>query len=146
MIERYLQTYRRKGIIVDTNLLLLLIVGKTAQGRVQKFKRTAMYSADDHRLLLRLLDQFETLVATPHILAEVSNLSNGLFGDHLRDFYQSFAATLPLMLEIHNPASEISHADGFADYGLADTGLLVAAKGNYLILTDDLRFFGLRCT
>lgn len=85
MIEAYIKQYRRKGIIVDTNLLLLALIGGTSS--IVEFKRTCGYSDADYQLLLKVIDQFEKLVSTPHILAEVSNLTNGLHGNKLRDFY-----------------------------------------------------------
>lgn len=86
MIEAYIKQYRRKGIIVDTNLLLLALIGGTSS--IGEFKRTRGYSDEDYQLLLKVIDQFETLVSTPHILAEVSNLTNGLYGSKLRDLMQ----------------------------------------------------------
>jgi hypothetical protein len=58
MIEQHIIAYRRKGILVDTNLLLLLIVGATPS--IKNFKRTNMYDSSDYELLVRLIDQFET--------------------------------------------------------------------------------------
>ena len=97
MIDAYIKQYRRKGIIVDTNLLLLALIGGTPS--VVEFKRTRGYTNEDYRLLLTMIDQFERLVSTPHILAEVSNLTNGLYGSKLHDFYATLKTHFQQLLK-----------------------------------------------
>lgn len=140
MIEAYIKQYRRKGIIVDTNLLLLALIGGTSS--IVEFKRARGYSDADYQLLLKVIDQFEKLVSTPHILAEVSNLTNGLHGNKLRDFYATLKNSLSTIIEVHHPALDISRDYELSPYGLTDVGIVAAAKDNYLVLTDDLRVAG----
>jgi len=140
MIDAYIKQYRRKGIIVDTNLLLLALIGGTPS--VVEFKRTRGYTNEDYRLLLPMIDQFERLVSTPHILAEVSNLTNGLYGSKLHDFYATLKNSLSTIIEIHSPALDISRDYELSPYGLTDVGIIALAKDNYLVLTDDLRVAG----
>lgn len=140
MMDAHIKRYRRKGIIVDTNLLLLALIGGTSS--VVNFKRTSGYTDEDYKLLLNVIDQFETLISTPHILAEVSNLTNGLYGSKLHDFYATLKHSLSIMIEVHNPALDISRDYELAPYGLTDVGIVAAAKDNYLVLTDDLRVAG----
>jgi hypothetical protein len=140
MIETYIRQYRRKGIIVDTNLLLLALIGGTPS--IAGFKRTSGYTVKDYKLLLNVIDQFEKLISTPHILAEVSNLTNGLYGSKLHDFYATLKKSLSTVIEIHCPALDISCDYELSPYGLTDVGIICAAKDNYLVLTDDLRVAG----
>lgn len=138
MIEQHISAYRRKGILVDTNLLLLLIVGATPS--IKNFKRTNIYNSSDYELLVRLIDQFEKLIATPHILAEVGNLSNGLYGSQQQDFFETLKRSLSsIIIEIHIPASELADNYSLSPHGVADVGVIALAKNNYLVLTDDLR-------
>lgn len=137
MIAHHIQNYRSKGILVDTTLLLLLVVGSTPS--IKGFKRIRTYEPADYQLLIQLIDQFDHLISTPHVLAEVCNLTNGLFGRHLSDFYATFKRMLPTIIEIQTPATEISERFSLNPYGLADVGIMAAAKDNYLVLTDDLR-------
>lgn len=140
MIEGYIKKYRSKGILIDTNLLLLLFIGRTHKDHIKSFKRTATYTAEDYGVLLLLIEQFAKIVATPNILTEVSNLSNGLFGERLKKFYDVFSESLTIISELYTPSSFISKSPGFHAYGLADSGIISVAKGEYLVLTDDLRF------
>ena len=82
LIERY----RAKGILVDANLLLLYFIGKFDSRQVATFKRTSQFTAEDFKLLDRLLNQFARIVTTPQVLAEVNSLS-GQWGEPARSRY-----------------------------------------------------------
>ncbi len=43
--------YRTKGVLVDSNLLLLLFIGSYDPQRIKKFKRTQEYTFEDFELL-----------------------------------------------------------------------------------------------
>jgi hypothetical protein len=47
--------YSQKGVLVDTNILLLYFVGKVNRERVARFKRTEQFLPEDFDILLRLL-------------------------------------------------------------------------------------------
>ena len=64
------------GLLVDTNLLLLHLIGRTNKNRILKFKRTQAYTIEDFELLERFIAEFKILITTPHVLTEVSNLGD----------------------------------------------------------------------
>lgn len=92
--------------------------------------------------MLNVIDQFDKLITTPHILAEVSNLTNGLYGSKLQAFYVTLKKSLSTIIELHIPALDISRDYELSPYGLTDVGIIALAKDNYLVLTDDLRVAG----
>jgi hypothetical protein len=63
-----IEKHRANGLLIDTNLLVLFLVGKTNKSRILSFKRTQAYTLEDFELLERLVDQFRTLITTPHVL------------------------------------------------------------------------------
>jgi len=67
---------QQKGLLVDTNLLVLLIVGSVNRDRISRFKRTTGYSPADWDLLIGTLEQVSHRYTIPHVLAEVSALSD----------------------------------------------------------------------
>lgn len=140
MITEYVRKYRSRGILIDTNLLLLLFIGGVSKSYISSFKRTAVYTQEDYDSLLRLIDHFNRVVVTPNILTEVSNLANGLHGVRLEEFYMVFSKSLSILSELYIESSTVSNIHGFHSYGLADTGIIAIAKEKYLVLTDDLRF------
>jgi len=85
-----IRKYQRSGVLVDTNLLLVYFIGlyDTATGYklVNTFKYTkGNYGSEDFDALLAFLQDFRTVVTTPHILAEVSNSITGELTDPARD-------------------------------------------------------------
>jgi hypothetical protein len=63
------------GLLVDTNLLVLYAIGTVNRRRIETFKRTRQYTEGDFDKLLRVLNAFTPLCTLPHVLAEVSNLT-----------------------------------------------------------------------
>jgi hypothetical protein len=61
-------------IVVDTNLLVLLVVGSASIEYINKHKRLTSFSTDDFELLVELIGMFSDIVMLPHILSETSNL------------------------------------------------------------------------
>ena len=62
------------AVALDTNLMLLLVVG-TATGRTIG-KRLKNFSDEDFVVLQTCLDGVDKLIATPHVWTEVSNIWN----------------------------------------------------------------------
>ena len=77
-----IEKHRAKGVIVDTNLLVLFLVGTVNRQRILNFKRTGDFTIEDYDLLVRLISWFGKLIATPHVLSQVSDLTD-LTGDEL---------------------------------------------------------------
>lgn len=134
--KRLLRKYSSKGILVDTNILLLLFVGELSRDRITAFNRTEQFTPKDYDLLVGLLKRFRVIATTPQILTEVNSLLNKL-GEPARGV---FAKRLGRLEEIYIPSKEIAALDWpFLKYGLTDCGMAEAAQDKYLILTDDLK-------
>lgn len=136
---------QKNGVLIDTNILILLIVGLTSVDSIASHKKLSAYSVEDFHLLVGILDSCKHIVASPHILAETSNLaSRGLYGDmEMHVFYvlkQVFSEKK--FIEIHTTALDVSDNNGYFKYGLSDVGLLETLKGQYVLLTDDLVLSG----
>ena len=140
-VSELLGRYRSKGLLIDTNLLLLYFVGTYDPDRIQRFKRTMAFTVDEFLLLSTVLNYFTTVVTTPNILTEVSNLSGQLPGDLRSDFYSNFAKRIPLMEEHYRTSASLSSSAHFNRFGLTDSGIVYTVKGNYLVLTDDLELY-----
>jgi hypothetical protein len=51
----------RRGLLIDTNLLVLFVVGSVNRSRIEGFKRTSKYSEHNYELLLRVVERFSRL-------------------------------------------------------------------------------------
>ncbi|MDY7004002.1 MAG: hypothetical protein SWX82_08580 [Cyanobacteriota bacterium] len=56
-IRQLFGKYKQKGVIVDTNILLLLFVGSVNKDRISKFKRTEQFLPKDYDLLVDILSK-----------------------------------------------------------------------------------------
>jgi hypothetical protein len=127
-----------RTIILDTNLLLLLMVGATRRGFIQDHKRLSNYLPEDYDRLVDLIGD-EPLVVTPHILTETSNLlPNGVhepLRPQLRLTLKRFVTTNQ---ETHIPARIVIERGEFTKLGLTDCAVLEYPDREAVLLTDDL--------
>jgi len=64
-----LERHRRTGILIDTNILLLLFVGGVDVGLIAKHKRTSKFTVEDFALAVLVAEQFAAIITTPNILS-----------------------------------------------------------------------------
>ena len=141
-IDALIAKYRSKGLLVDTNLLLLYLIGCYNPDQITSFKRTKSFTVEDFELLQLLLDQFDVIVTTPNILTEVSNLSNQLPETVRLDYYSEFSRRLLQFDEHYLGTKVICRLPDFNRFGLTDTGIIELVKDRFLVLTDDFRLSG----
>jgi len=136
--ELIISSSRKDGIIVDTNLLLLLIVGMVDPSRIEEFKRTRKFTAIDFDTVASIVSLYSKIITTPHILSEVSDLLESI-GRDKQLFFENFADSISNgMIENHIEIDSLIAQDEFFLLGVADTGIFELAKQKYLVLTDDL--------
>jgi hypothetical protein len=138
--ERLVERYKAKGILIDANLALLYLVGGYDLRLVGdgKYKKLSKYNEEDYRILLRLKNVFKKAVTTPHVLTEVSNLTNDLpektKSACLKKFYETFVKIDELAI----PSMDVAQRADFHFLGLTDSALALVSK-QFLIVTDDAR-------
>ncbi len=141
-LDHLLTQYKSKGVLIDSNVLLLYFVGLYDPQYIPKFKRTMMFAIEDFYTLLGLFRYFSKIVTTPNILTEVSNLANPLADNLKPTFYIQFAHQLTVLEEHYIKSAKLSPTPQLAKLGLTDAGILDLAQGQYLVLTDDFRLHG----
>jgi hypothetical protein len=137
--EELLYRYQNKGLLIDTNLLLVYFVGSYDPYRISKFKRTIAFTVEDFYTLSAIFRFFAKVVTTPNILTEVSNLSNQLPEDIKPSYYSEFAKQIVAIEEQYTTSIKISTLGHFKKFGLTDSGIIDLVKDRYLVLTDDLK-------
>lgn len=134
--ENLIRKHKSSGILVDTNLLLLLLVGNFRQDQIERFKRTSMFTVDDFELLVNLLSQFQKIITTPNILTEVSNLAGQIPGSYKEELFKVFATAIDRYFEIKISSNEVANHRQFTKFGLPDTISISLAK-QHLVLTAE---------
>jgi hypothetical protein len=134
-----IQKHNARGVFIDTNLLVLLLVGLVNVGRIRTFKRTQNFTVDDFHLLRKLVEWFGApLLATPHVLSQVSDLTD-LSGQELVRMRQLFRSLIGNLREHYDVAQELINNPLFERFGLADASIAAACERKILVLTTDLQ-------
>src|SRR6266700_1750334 len=117
-LEHLLMKYRSKGVMVDTNLLLLFFIGSIDRSLVETFKRTRTFVVEDFDLLLKFLECFERICTCPQVLTEVANLAGALTDEYRHALFHRFADSLEVLVEQYVPAKEAVRAAPYFKFGL----------------------------
>lgn len=136
------QKYRQAGIVVDTNLLILLIVGTCDIKRITKFKRTNKYMEDDYELLARFVRFFDNIVTSPNILTEACNLCQTLNAETDHALYRAFSQIIASLNECYVASVNVLGERAFFTLGISGSVILDLCKQGRLLLTDDLPLYG----
>ncbi|HEU6449697.1 MAG TPA: hypothetical protein VFV23_14790 [Verrucomicrobiae bacterium] len=144
--DSLVKKYRRKGILIDTNLLIGLLVGTLGPIHLTNCRATKAFTKEDFFLLKSFVEQFETIISTPHILTEVSNLAGRLPESLTENFRSVFRLVIEKLAENHFSALEIVRDNGFPRLGITDTAIAMTVPGTYLVLTDELPLYGILST
>jgi hypothetical protein len=132
-----IRKYKKKGLFLDTNILLLYIIGSLDKSLIRNTKSTAMFDARDYEKIKVFIDYFDIKVTSPHVLTEVSDL----LGESSN--YQKLLKTfINFSIEKYKTSAEIAENKSFSKFGLADSAILEISKGSHLIFTADNRFYG----
>lgn len=136
-----LQRYRRGSVLIDANLLLLYVTGKTDRRIIPRFQRTQKYTIRDFEILERLLEQFFRIVlTTPNILTEVSNLATKLSDSERPLFFDQMKKCIASLSEMYCHSNTAAGDRNYRTLGLTDAGILTVCHG-LLVLTDDLPLY-----
>ena len=126
------------AVAVDTNLLLLLIVGRTRRDFIAKHKRLRSYSEWDFDLVAQLLKDVDTVLTTPNVLTEVSNLLvQGVLEPLRTQLLETFSLIVTAMAEQYHPSRSSVDDKSFRTLGLADATWLCVLDTDAVLITDD---------
>lgn len=131
----------RKVVLLDTQLIVLLVVGLTATEIIGKHKNLTAYGEDDFELLLLLLGAKPRLAFLPNTLSEASNLLR----QHRDPERSRILATFRELIETHREhyvrSREAVALPGYDRLGLADCAIITGCRSRWRLLTADLDLF-----
>ncbi|GCD52027.1 PIN domain-containing protein [Acetobacter pasteurianus] len=130
-------------VILDTNTLLLFLVGTTNLKYIQKHKRTDQFTEENFKTLLEILPSDSVIIYPPHVAAEVSNLIDYASNEIMKiEIFENFSKFINLQNEISIKSINAIKDDQFIKLGLTDSTLLLlsemkhAGKKAHLITAD----------
>lgn len=128
-----------KRVLLDTNLLVLFIVGGTDLAYIGKHKNCTnrKYTEEDYNAILSLALASSGVVTTPQILSETSNLLR----QTSEPIKQEVTALLRLYIkekdEIYIHSSTSADDNFYSILGFSDVSILSAMDENTVLVTDD---------
>jgi hypothetical protein len=123
------------GILLDTNLLVVLIIGQVQQ---LLFGRSPVseFSISDFDLLVATL-------STPYILAETSAHFTKTGANARRDCRAALSAYIPLMQTRYSTPEMLAQNQLFGQFGITDVSIFEAADDRTFVLTTDGALVGM---
>ena len=130
-----------KQIIIDSNLLVLFVIGLTDRNLISKHKRTKQYEIEDYDLLAEILSTFNKVIVTPHVLAETSNLISQIGNPVMSSIRETLKNLIETQSEEYEPSRELCKGKSFIRLGLTDCAILNLVKKELPLITVDLDLY-----
>lgn len=129
------------GLLIDANLLVLLVAGRTDPGLIAKHRRLTEFTTDDYDRLTDLILAFGKVLVTPNTLTEASNL----LAQHGEPERSRALRTLRFLIEdaqeIVIASADAARTRGFERLGLTDAALLEVVSDAAPLVTVDLDLY-----
>ena len=130
-----------RRFVVDTQLLVLLVVGSASIDYVARHKRLHAYTGADFALLCQIIGHPPKLQATPNTLTETANLIDDIPGPARLHIARTFAEIVSNLLETYVPSRTAVARPEFERLGLTDAVLLDDGLADATLLTADLLLY-----
>lgn len=128
-------------LLLDTQLLVLLLVGLTDKSLIGRHKRLKAYSEPDFELLKSTIARVSSLVVTPNTLTEVSNLIRQVPEPHSTKISETMREFVLATEERHVESNQAVRMEHFAKLGLTDAVVINICENSVPLLTADLDLY-----
>jgi rRNA-processing protein FCF1 len=126
-------------ILIDTNALVVLLLGIIDPRLISKNKRTSIYEPEDFYDLLSVIGKLEKIVVLPNIWTEVDNLLNNITGSYKDQYVKVITETINTSSEKYLKSVSGTTNPSFFDLGLTDSLILEYSKECDFLVTSDSR-------
>ncbi|MCI5150182.1 MAG: hypothetical protein D3916_12480 [Candidatus Electrothrix sp. MAN1_4] len=137
-----IRKHRNIGVVFDTNLLLLLVVGLSDRS-VNKHKRLSAFVEEDFQLIKTIAEQFHAIAAPSGVIAEVSNII-GYGGTSWDNMHEQIIKTVTHE-ERSYAATELLGTKSLRELGYTDSLLCEKICSQFLFITDDHKLYSMAC-
>ncbi len=125
------------GFFVDTNLIILFVVGAVDTSIIARHKRLEGYTAADYQALLDLFNLADRVFVTPNTLTEASNLLRQHGEPERSSLMEGLRALIDGSEEVIVSSARASANPEFHRLGLTDSALLEAINEERPLITVD---------
>lgn len=124
-------------IIIDSNSLLVLLLGLINPSLINTHSKTSIYDEEDYHTLVDVIQDINNVIVLPNIWTEVDNLLNKLSGGYKDLYIQKIVQTIKETSEKYIESKVVENNYAFYDLGLTDTLILEYAKDCEMLITSD---------
>lgn len=124
-------------IIIDSNSLIVLLLGLIEPSLINSHPRTSIYDEQDYYILISIIKDTSKLVVLPNIWTEVDNLLKTFRGSTKDLYVQVIIRTIKETSEKYIESHIVEKNCAFYDLGLTDTLILEYSKNCEMLITSD---------
>lgn len=124
-------------ILVDSNALVVLLIGIIDPKLFKTHNATSIYDEEDFNDLLNVIEDLKKIVVLPNIWTEVDNLLNSFGGNYRYQYIQKITEMIKITSEQYIDSKTGSECESFFNLGLTDSLVLEKAKSCKLLITSD---------
>lgn len=124
--------------MVDTNLLVLYVVGTASREYIHRHKKLTSYIPEDYDALLRVIEKACAVVVTPNTLTETSNLVCYIAEPARSSILAVLKKVIATSNEVYVTSKLASEHEEFFRLGLTDAAAIESLTGESTLLTADL--------
>lgn len=128
-------------ILLDTNLLVLFVVGTASRGYIEKHKRLTEFTVEDYDALLKIIAAASAVLVTPNTLTETSNLAAYIGEPAKSHIFEVLRTVVASSEESYVPSRKASEREEFVRLGLTDASLIETSTDETTVLTTDLGLY-----
>lgn len=126
------------GLLVDTSIFLLTLIGATDIALIARHRATRKYDKAGFETAAKVISRLSRILVTPNIVTEVDNLSRQTGSRDLSLLVQNLSRIMPQAAEVYLESARLAAAETYDPLGLTDTGIIEMAERNVVVFTDDL--------
>lgn len=130
-----------RGYLIDTNLLILFVVGSESRDIIARHRRLKGYSAADYDKLRQMIDSAGRIVVTPNTLTEASNLIRQHGEPERSGILNRLRNIIEQSQELVVASTAAARNPEFRRLGLTDAVLLEVATEDTPLITVDLGLY-----
>lgn len=128
-------------ILLDTNLLLLFVVGTASRDYISKHKRLTQFTVEDYDTLVKVIERAPEVLLSPNTLTETSNLAAYIAEPAKGAIFQVLKNVISGSQERYISSRVATERLEFLRLGLTDAALVEASTEEVAILTTDLDLY-----
>lgn len=130
-------------LLIDTNLLLLLLVGAVAPHLIGTHRRLSQFDTADFERVAGLSEDHASHVTLPNILSEVSNFIGSGRQQIAPDASEALAQYTRFVDEVYQPSLSVVDTPLYPRLGLTDSAIFMLSSKPVTVVTVDHQLYGI---